>query len=118
MIRSVLPLTAGAGAAARVESFYRERGVLDRARRFPGCLGTTLWRALPAIPGPAADPGPASPPYTHLVFADWSSPSEYAAWVADPWRSSVTGDLLDLLDRQAGEHIVGTLLEPVPEHRS
>jgi hypothetical protein len=115
MIRSVLPLTAGPGAASPLENFYRERGILDRARRFPGCLDSTLWRVLPAISGLAADPASSSPQYTHMVFADWTAPADYRGWVLDPWRSTVAGDLRSLLDLGAGEQIVGALLEPVPD---
>ncbi len=50
-----------------------------------------------------------------MVFADWETPADYRGWVADPWRSSVAGDLRNLLDLRAGEQITGTLLEPVPD---
>jgi hypothetical protein len=50
-----------------------------------------------------------------MVFADWASPADYLGWVADPWRSTVAGDLHNLLQLGAGEQIVGSLLEPVPD---
>jgi len=115
MIRSLLPLAAGPGAAGPLGNFYRDRGILDRARRFPGCLDSNLWRLLPSAPDPAANPASMSRPYTHMVFADWASPTDYLEWVADPWRSTIAGDLRDLLELGAGEQIVGALLEPVPD---
>lgn len=116
LIRSVLPLTAGPGTAEQLESFYRERGILDRARRFPGCLDSTMWRTVPT-PGTAAAPGSPDRSYTHLVFADWSTPADYLAWVADPWRATVADDVGPLLDVRPSR-VVGVLLEPVPDDRA
>lgn len=101
MIRSVLALRARKGQAEAVEDLYRERGVLDRARRFPGCRGAALLRCTGDGPG------------THLVIADWDDADAYRRWVADPWRASVSAELTELLDTAAGEPLIGGLYEPV-----
>jgi heme-degrading monooxygenase HmoA len=107
LIRSVLGLRAREGRATALEEFYRERGVLERARQFPGCLGTTFWRTAEA--GTTAPDGTA----THIVIADWNDASDYRAWVSDPWRSSLSVELADLIDLAPGQQIVGYLLDPV-----
>jgi heme-degrading monooxygenase HmoA len=102
VIRSVLPLRAAAGQASAVEEFYAERGILERARRFPGCRDALLLRSV------------AGSPATHLVIADWDTAEDYRRWVDDPWRADVSRQLADLLDSGPGEPVVGGLFEFVP----
>ena len=86
MIRSVLALRARTGMSAAVEEFYRDRGIIDRAVRFPGCHGVALLRSV--------DGGPD----THVVIADWDDAAAYQRWVDDPWRAQTSAALADLLD--------------------
>ena len=102
VIRSVLTLRAAAGKAAELEELYARRGVLDRARRFPGCRDAVLLRSL--------DGGSA----THLVIADWDTPEDYQSWVDDPWRAALSRQLAELLDTGRDEPVVGGLFEFVP----
>jgi heme-degrading monooxygenase HmoA len=101
VIQSVLALRAKDGQAQAIEDLYRERGVLDRAVRFRGCRAATLLRCT--------DGGP----NTYLVIADWDDADAYTRWVADPWRSTVSGKLTALLDIADGEPVIGGLYEPV-----
>ncbi|HEX3590284.1 MAG TPA: antibiotic biosynthesis monooxygenase [Pseudonocardiaceae bacterium] len=89
MIRSVLALRAKPGRSQAVEDFYRDRGIIDAAVRFPGCRGVMLLRST--------DGGPD----THIVVADWDDAAAYAGWVADPWRAEVGADLANLIDSDA-----------------
>ena len=90
MIRSVLALRAKPGQSQAVEDFYRDRGIIEKAVRFPGCRGVMLLRST--------DGGPD----THIVVADWDDAAAYAGWVADPWRAGVGADLANLIDADAG----------------
>jgi heme-degrading monooxygenase HmoA len=101
VIRSVLALRAKNGQAEAIEDLYRERGVLDRSVRFPGCRAATLLRCTGEGPG------------THLVIADWDDADAYRRWVADPWRAAVSAELTPLLDINADEPLIGGLYEPV-----
>lgn len=103
MIRTVLGLRAKPGRSAAVEDFYRERGIIERARAFPGCRGATLLRRLDGT-------GDAD---THLVVADWTNRAAYEAWVADPWRVKTTSDLVHLLD--TADPVVGRCYQPISE---
>ncbi|HVV20103.1 MAG TPA: antibiotic biosynthesis monooxygenase family protein [Pseudonocardiaceae bacterium] len=100
MIRSVLALRAKNGMSQAVEDFYRDRGIIERALRFPGCHGVTLLRST--------DGGPD----THIVVADWDDPAAYQRWVDDPWRAETGAALADLLDTGTGP-AAGRLYEPV-----
>jgi heme-degrading monooxygenase HmoA len=106
VVHSVLALRAKAGRAQAIEDLYRERGVLDRAVRFPGCRAATLLRC--------ADGGP----NTHLVIAEWDDADAYRRWVADPWRATVSAELMALLDIAEGEPVIGGLYEPVISDRT
>ncbi|MBC6463425.1 antibiotic biosynthesis monooxygenase family protein [Actinomadura sp. HBU206391] len=106
MIQSVLALRAKAGREQEIEDLYRERGVLDRSVRFPGCRAATLLRCT--------DGGPS----THLVIADWDDADAYRRWVADPWRATISGELTALLDIEPGEPVIGGLYEPVISNRT
>lgn len=101
MVRSVLALRARNGHAEAVEELYRERGILDRAVRFPGCRAATLLRCTDDGPG------------THLVIADWDDADAYRRWVDDAWRAAVSAELTPLLDIDADEPLIGGLYEPV-----
>lgn len=101
MVTSVLTLTARAGRSGALEDLYAQRGVLERAARFPGCRGATLLRST--------DDGPA----THLVIADWDDAAAYAGWVADPWRATVAEELSGLLELSPGSAVVAGLYEAV-----
>lgn len=103
MIRSVLSLRAGAGKSAALEEFYAHRGILERARRFPGCRAAQLLRSL--------DGGRV----THLVVAEWASAQDYQQWVDDPWRAAVSQQLAALLDTDPDEQLVGGVFELVPD---
>jgi heme-degrading monooxygenase HmoA len=102
MISSVLALQAKPGAARAVEELYRDRGIIERSLRFPGCRGSVLLRS--------SDDGPAS----HLVIAEWDDAEAYARWVADPWRAAVSTELAELLETPPGAVVVARLYEPVP----
>lgn len=104
-LHSVLTLRAKRGMSRAVEEFYRDREIIGRALRFPGCRGVTLLRAT--------DGGPD----THLVVAEWDDAAAYQRWVADPWRAETSAALADLLE--AG-FTAGRLYEPVldPEEPS
>jgi quinol monooxygenase YgiN len=101
VIRSVLQLRAKPGKESALETFYHEREIIKRARRFPGCQDATLLRSV--------DSGPA----THLVIADWDDAAAYARWVADPYRASVAAELTDLLDLSPDEQVLAGLYAPV-----
>lgn len=101
MIRSVLTLRAVTGQARALEEFYKEQGILDRARRFGGCRDVQLLRSV--------DGGVA----THLVIADWDSAADYQRWVDDPWRAAVTRRLVELLDTGSDGPLVGGVFELV-----
>lgn len=103
MIRSVLTLKAAAGQAAALEELYAERGVLDRARRFPGCRDAQLLRSIDGSPA------------THLVIADWDTAADYQRWVDDPWRAALSQQLVALLDTDPDEPVVGGVFEPVAD---
>lgn len=99
MIRSVLTLRAAAGQAAALEELYAQRGILERARQFPGCRDAGLLRS---VDGDAA---------LFLVIADWDTAADYRRWVDDPWRADVSRSLAELLDTDSGEPAVGRLFE-------
>lgn len=113
MIRSVLTLRAREGRLTAVEEFYGSRGILDRARLFPGCRGTNLWRIAGSGSADSTSPGASPSSFTHLVIADWDSAAAYAGWVADPWRAEVAADLAELLDLSQDKQMIAGLLEPV-----
>ncbi|GAA0997872.1 hypothetical protein GCM10009555_096150 [Acrocarpospora macrocephala] len=96
MIRSVLYLKPLPGKDGGLEEFFARHGVLDRALSLPGCLGAALHR--PPRPG---DP--------YLVTATWIGESDYQAWLDDPWRQQVTGELGALLDSGPGAGEGGAL---------
>ena len=102
MIRSVLALRAKPGRSQAVEDFYRDRGIIGKAVRFPGCRGVTLLRST--------DGGPD----THIVVADWDDAAAYAGWVADPWRAAVSAELAELLEPPPGSPVMARLYETVP----
>lgn len=103
MIRSVLTLRAAAGQASALEELYAERGVLDRAREFPGCRDAQLLRSI--------DGSSAEHPVTHIVVADWDTAEDYQRWVNDPWRAALSQQLVTLLDTDPDEPVVGGLFE-------
>lgn len=90
MITSVLALSARPGCGDELEAFYADRRVLARALEKPGCRGARLLRTRAAAEHGS---GP-----THLVVAEWDGPDDYAGWVADPWRASLTHELSQLLE--------------------
>jgi heme-degrading monooxygenase HmoA len=109
MIRSILALRARDGMSQAVEDFYADRGIIERAVRFPGCRGVELLRST--------DGGPD----THIVVADWDDAAAYAGWVADPWRAEVSADLADLIDATAvpaGRLYAGVAASPALEEPS
>lgn len=99
MIRSLLTLHAATGKAQAVEDFYADQGILQRAREFAGCREAVLLRSTD-------DAGS-----THLVTADWDTAADYQRWVDDPWRATVTQQLVALLDVGKDEPVVGRLYE-------
>ena len=100
MIRSVLALRASSGMSQAVEEFYRDRGIIERAARFPGCRGVALLRS--------ADGGPD----THVVVADWDDAAAYQRWVDDPWRAETGAALAEFLDTGTGPS-AGRLYQPI-----
>ena len=102
MIRTVLRLRAVPDRADQVVKLYAEHGILDRARAFGGCQDAWLLRET------GGDDA------TFLVMADWDAVEDYQRWVADPWRADVSRRLADLLDPEADEPTVGSVLELVP----
>lgn len=107
MIRSVLTLRAAAGQARALEELYAERGVLERAREFPGCRDAQLLRAIDGSP----TAHPFANPVTHVVIADWDTAEDYQRWVDDPWRAALSQQLVALLDTDPDEPVVGGLFQ-------
>lgn len=85
MIRSVLYLRPRPGRSADVVEFYRRYGVLERAVKQEGCLGTELHL-------PTAGEGDV------LVTALWRDVDAYRGWLESPDRALNADELGELVE--------------------
>lgn len=85
MIRSVLFLRPRDGRSADIVEFYRRYGVLERAMKQDGCLGTEL--QLPTRSGGKV-----------LVTALWRDADAYRGWLENPDRALNADELGELVE--------------------
>lgn len=100
MVRSVLYLTARAGAVPAIVDLYRRERILERALEQDGCLASELQL-------PAGGDGPV------LVTALWRDAEAYDAWVANPWRRESTPLLAELVEGDFGSGARGEVYDIV-----
>jgi heme-degrading monooxygenase HmoA len=85
VIRSVLYLRPRGGRSADIVDFYRRYGVLERAMKQDGCLGTELQL-------------PTSGEGNVLVTARWRDVDAYQGWLENPDRALNADELGELVD--------------------
>lgn len=98
LIRSVLSLVPKDGDYQAVVDFYRRHGILERASRQDGCLGSELQVS-------ADDHG------SILVTALWRDRRAYEGWVENPARAATAHGLDELVAEQVDGDIRGRLYE-------
>lgn len=102
MVRSYLFLSARPGRVGDLVRFYRDVGVLERARSKDGCLGAEL-----TVPRSGEDPV--------IVTALWRDLPAYEAWVADPWRQESIRGIAEFLEAEVGAAEAGGIFDVVLE---
>ena len=98
MVRSVLYLTARAGAVPAIVDLYRRERILERALEQDGCLACELQL-------PRDGDGPV------LVTALWRDAAAYDGWVANPWRKASAPMLADLVDGEFDGGVRGAVYD-------